>query len=181
MYIPIILGTAREGRLSEKVANFVLGEVKKTELESEIIDVRDFRIAATDKTRSLPAAKKFAEKASRADGFIIVTPEYNHGFSGELKMLLDMLYEEYFNKPVAFCGVSNGPIGGARGIQLLRLVCVSLGMYPILETVYFPMVKDLFDENNRIKDEGYIKRMQGLIKGITEHARVLKAGREQKV
>jgi len=179
MYLPIILGTAREGRQSEKVANFVLEQVKETALETEMIDVRDYRIAATDKTKKIPAAQSWEEKAARADGFIIVTPEYNHGFSGELKMLLDMLYEEYFNKPVAFCGVSSGPVGGARGIQLLRLVCISLGMYPILETVYFPMVQNLFDENNQIKDEAYKKKVQGLIKGITEHAQVLKAGREQ--
>src|SRR3989344_7966247 len=113
MYIPIILGTARKGRRSEKAANFVLQEFQKQEgVETELIDVRDYRIAATDNTGDLPEAKKFSEKAARADGFIIVSPEYDHGYPGELKMMLDMLYDEYNRKPVAICGVSMGQSGG---------------------------------------------------------------------
>jgi len=93
MYIPIILGTAREGRQSEKVAKFMLQETLKTGLETEIIDVHDFRIKATDNTEKSPLAKKLAEKVNKVDGFIIVSPEYNHGYPGELKMMLDMLYK----------------------------------------------------------------------------------------
>jgi len=102
MYIPIILGTAREGRQSEKVADFILHETLNSGLESEIIDVRDYRVEATDNTGELPQAKKLLEEISKADGLIIVSPEYNHGYPGELKMMLDMLYEEYSAKPVGF-------------------------------------------------------------------------------
>ena len=149
-YIPIILGTAREGRQSEKVANFVLQEVLKAGVESEIIDVRDFRIEATDNMGKLPQAIKFAEKVSRANGLIIVSPEYNHGYPGELKMMLDMLYGQYTHKPIGFCGVSVGPLGGARAVEQLRLVSIEFHMIPVREAVYFAGVMNLFETNGDI-------------------------------
>jgi len=89
MYIPIILGTARDGRQSEKVANFVLQEFKKREgIETEILDVRDYRLPATDNSGSSETAKRLAEHVLRADGFIMVVPEYNHTYPGELKFHL---------------------------------------------------------------------------------------------
>jgi len=177
MYIPIILGTAREGRQSEKVAKFMLEEVQKAGLETEIIDVRDYRIKATDNTGKIPEAQKLSEKVVKADGFIIISPEYNHTYPGELKMMLDMIYEQYARKPVGICGVSGGPLGGARGVQALRLTCIAFSMHPILETVYFSMVQDLFDEKGNIKDRSYEKKAKGLIDSLIWHAKALKGGK----
>jgi NAD(P)H-dependent FMN reductase len=160
MYIPIILGTAREGRESEKVAKFVLSEITDSGVESEIIDVRDYRILATNKTKNFPEAQKLSEKINRADGLIIVSPEYNHGYPGELKMMLDMLYEEYFGKPLGICGVSSGILGGARMVEQLRLVSIELHMIPIREAMYFGTVQDLFDESGNIKDGSYRDRLK---------------------
>jgi NAD(P)H-dependent FMN reductase len=120
MYIPVILGTAREGRQSEKVAKFMAGEVNRSGYDTEVIDVRDFRISATDNTLGSSQAKALSGKISRADAFIVVTPEYNHGYPGELKMMLDMLYDQWAKKPVGFVGVSAGGLGGARVIEQLR-------------------------------------------------------------
>lgn len=178
MYIPIILGTARQGRQSEKVANFVLDLAKKAGFDSEIVDVRDYRIEATDNTGEIPQAEKWEEKLIKADGLIVVSPEYNHTYPGELKMFLDMLYEQYSRKPVALCGVSEGRWGGTRGIQALRLTCLALGMHPILETVYFPEIKDLFDEAGRIKHKIFEKQVNGMIKSLSVHAEALKAARK---
>lgn len=181
MYIPIILGTAREGRQSEKAAKFMLDEVKKAGIQTELIDVRDYRIPATDNTQKSPAAKKLAEKISRADGYIIVSPEYNHGYPGELKMMLDMLYRQYFNKPVGICGVSAGPLGGTRAVEQLRLVAIELHMVPIREAVYFPNVYDLFDETGEIKDaEAYKKRAAVFLEELAWYAKALKQAREKK-
>ena len=166
MNIPVILGTAREGRQSEKVAKYVLDLVKKAGIESEIIDARDYRIPATNNTGEIPEAKKLAAKIVPADALIIIMPEYNHSFPGELKMMLDMLYEEYENKPVGICGVSSGPVGGARGMQSLRLVCIGLRMRPINAAVYFANVSDLFDKNGAIKDNSYEKKVMGLIDSL---------------
>lgn len=174
MYIPIILGTARSGRQSEKVAKYVLGLVKKAGLETEIVDVRDYRIEATDNTEEIPLAKKWEEKLLRSGGLIIVSPEYNHTYPGELKMFLDMLYEQYFKRPVGLVGVSVGPWGGTRGMQALRLTCLALGMHPVLETVYFHLVQDQFDDAGNIKNTSFEKSVNGQIKSLISHAEALK-------
>ena len=179
MYIPIILGTAREGRRSEKAANFVLREFQKQEgVETELIDVRDYRIAATDDTEEQEPAKRFSEKVSRADGLIIVAPEYNHGYPGELKMMLDMLYEEYNRKPVGICGVASGGMGGVRMVEKLRLVAIELQMVPIRTAVYFSNVKTLFDEQDNITDPSYPERLQKFFGELLWYAKALKAARE---
>lgn len=59
---------------------------------------------------------------TRADGLVIVSPEYNHGYPGEMKLMLDQLYKEYNRKPVGICGVSSGALGGARMVEQLRLI-----------------------------------------------------------
>jgi len=174
MYIPIILGTAREGRQSEKVASFMLKEIIKSNLESEIIDVRDYRIIATDNTGQSEQAKKLAEKITKADGLIIVSPEYNHGYPGELKMMLDLLYKEYTHKPVGFCGVSAGGLGGSRAVEQLRQVVIQFRMIPICEAVYFSMVQNLFDEAGNIKDESYHSRVQTFMNELISYAQKFK-------
>jgi len=179
MYIPIILGTAREGRQSKKAADFILNEVKKAGLETEFIDVRDYRIEATDNTKKSEPAKILSEKFNKADGFIIISPEYNHGYPGELKMMLDMFYSEYARKPVGFCGVSMGILGGARMVEQLRLVSIELHMVPIREAIYFPMIQNLFNEKGNIEDLSYEKKVEVFLEELIWYAKTLKKAREQ--
>lgn len=174
MYVPVILGTAREGRQSEKVANFVLGQAKRSGLETEIVDARDCRIAATDNTEEMLQAKNLEAKITRADGLIIVSPEYNHGYPGELKMMLDMLYEQYFFKPVGLCGVSAGGMGGCRVVEQLRQVVVQLHMVPTSEALYFSNVLNLFDEKGDIKDQSYFGRTKKFLDELVWYAKALK-------
>ncbi len=152
----------------------MLEETKKVGLESEIIDVRDFRIKATDNTGKIPQAKKLIDKIVKADGYIIVAPEYNHGYPGELKMMLDMFYSQYAKKPVGICGVSRGPLGGARMIQQLRQVCIAFNMVPLGRAIYFSNVWGLFDEKGNIKDESYYKKAKGLLDQLIWYAKALK-------
>src|SRR3989339_310389 len=148
MFIPVILGTAREGRQSEKVAQFVLEELRKTGNKTELIDVKDFPFPATG--AQIPHLKELQEKIIKADAYIIVSPEYNHGYPGELKQLLDSFYDEYARKPVGICGVSKRGFGGVRMIEQLRPVLIELGMIPIRESVYFKDVREIFDENGNL-------------------------------
>ncbi|MBI2591671.1 MAG: NAD(P)H-dependent oxidoreductase, partial [Candidatus Brennerbacteria bacterium] len=147
-------------------------------IETELIDVRDYRLPATDNTETSEMAKKFAEKISRADGFIIVAPEYNHSYPGELKMTLDMVFEQYARKPVAICGVSAGGLGGARMVEQLRLVAIEFHMVPIHNAVYFSSVKNLFDENGIIKDQSYMLKVQKLLDELVWYANALKEARK---
>ena len=165
--ILIILGTAREGRYSDKVAGFVSSVLKAEQIVNEIIDVRDYRLAASDNSEESLQAKKLAEKVVKADALIIVMPEYNHGYPGELKMMFDLLYGQYNGKVIGLCGVSKGPLGGARGLQALKLTLASVGAVPVIENVYFSNVQQLFDEKGVIKDPAYESRVKGLLKGIS--------------
>ena len=107
-FIPIILGTARAGRQSEKVAKAVYALLQNREdMEVKLIDVKDYIHGQTiPPWEKNDITKPWREIVARADGFFIVTPEYNHGYPGELKMLLDQELEAYFGKKVVVCGVS---------------------------------------------------------------------------
>ncbi len=166
MYIPIILGTAREGRQSEKVANFILSEVLSRGYESEILDVRNYRLQATDNSGNSDQAKMLSEKVLQSGAIIIVSPEYNHGYPGELKMMLDMLYKDWYHKPFGICGVSSGIFGGARMMKQLQQVCIELRMIPSGECLYFGKVQELFDESGKIKDEAYKDRVEKFLKEL---------------
>lgn len=183
LYIPVILGTARVGRQSEKVARFVFAELaKRPDVETELVDVKEY-IAG----RTVPPWEEHSllevwrKKAERADAFLIVSPEYNHSFPGELKMFIDSGYKEYFKKPMAIAGVSDGRIGGARMIEHLRQVIVTVGAVPILSSLYFFKVDELFDEKTgSIKDEGYYKRASECFDDLIWYAEALRAKREEK-
>ena len=181
MHFPVILGTARSGRQSEKAALFMLQKAREAGLESEIIDVRDYRLPATDNSKESPQAKKLAEKVERAEGLIIVSPEYNHGYPGELKMMLDMLFSEYAHKPVGICGVSSGPWGGVRMVEQLRLVCLAAHMVPTGEAVYFPRVQELFDDQGQFLGKSQHAQAKRLIEKLIWHARELKSERERQI
>lgn len=146
-YIPVVLGTSREGRYSERIAQFVLSIAQTFDIETELVDVKDFDTSHTISSWvENEKTKQWKEIAGRAAGFIIVSPEYNHSFPGELKVLIDMGLKEYEGKPVATVGVSSGKIGGARMIEHLLQIYVYLQMRPVMPSVNVSMVQDLLDK-----------------------------------
>jgi NAD(P)H-dependent FMN reductase len=179
LYIPIILGTARQGRQSEHVANFVLSEMKKRpEIETELIDVRKLKMRLDDAAEEMkdPA---YAEKMTRADGLVIVTPEYNHGYPGLLKHALDMCLEEYIHKTVGLVGVSAGPFGGSRVIEQMVQVVRELGLTVTFTDLNFSKVRDAFDEKGNLKDEKYVGRLAKFLNELVWMSRVMRHGREK--
>lgn len=113
-----------------------------------------------------------------ADALVIVAPEYNHGYPGPLKEMLDSLYEEYNYKPVGICGAS-GFLGGGRMVEQLRQVVIELKMAPIREAVYIPMVWDAFNTDGTPKDPNVVTRMEPFFKELFWWAEVLKEGRKK--
>lgn len=179
LFVPIFLGTAREGRESEKVARFVFRQAKfYGKFETELLDVHDFVGIAKTGAMEEEKSRSWSEIMKRADGLIIVSPEYNHGYPGELKLMLDQLYEEYNRKPVGICGVSAGILGGARMVEQLRLVFIELQMVPIRNAVYFSNVRNLFDEKGEIRDPSYADRLKTFFDELVWYALVLKEGRK---
>ena len=116
---------------------------------------------------------------TRADGLVIVTPEYNHGYPGLLKHALDMCLEEYIHKAVGVCGVSAGPFGGARMIQSLLPVLRELGLVTIFSDVYFGTAGKLFDPaTGKITDPAYTRRVGKFLDELAWMARALRYARE---
>jgi len=178
LFIPIILGTARQGRQSENVARFVFEQTKKrADVETELIDVRKLPMRLDDAGEQMKDPN-FSATIQRCDGLIIVTPEYNHGYPGLLKHALDMNLKEYIHKAVGICGVSAGPFGGARVIEGLLPVMRELGLVTIFEDVNFGNVEALFDEQGNMVDNNYVRRVRKFLDELIWMARVLRQGRE---
>lgn len=178
LFIPIVLGTARQGRQSEHAARFVFEQTKKrAKVETELIDVRNLPMRLDDAGEQMkdPA---FSATIERCDGVIIVTPEYNHGYPGLLKHALDMNLKEYIHKAVGICGVSAGVFGGARVIESLLPVMRELGLVTIFEDVNFGNVRKIFDDQGKLLDENYVRRVDKFLDELIWMSRVLRQGRE---
>jgi NAD(P)H-dependent FMN reductase len=178
LFIPLILGTARQGRQSEHVARFVFEQTKKRAgVETEFIDVRKLPMKLDDAGEDMKDPR-FAAIIQRCDGLIVVTPEYNHSFPGLLKHALDMNLKEYIHKAVGICGVSAGPFGGARVIETLLPVMRELGLVTIFEDVNFARVGTIFDETGKLLDHNFVRRVDTFLNELVWMSRVLRQGRE---
>lgn len=172
--IPLILGTIRIGRRSENVARLVHSHLTaRPDVESPFVDIRDvgFDFANEGENAKIPA---FSALMVAADGYVIVSPEYNHSYPGSLKMVLDTNFAEYANKAVGIVGVSDGPWGGVRMVENLVNYTQTLGMKPILKALHFPKVQDTFDEQGKLLDDKYPKRIETFLDDIIELTRMLK-------
>ncbi|PYL08587.1 MAG: NADPH-dependent FMN reductase [Verrucomicrobia bacterium] len=178
LFIPVILGTARQGRQSEHAARFVFEQTKKRAgVETELIDVRTLPMRLDDAGEQMKDAA-FSATIERCDALIVVTPEYNHGYPGLLKHALDMNLKEYIHKAVGICGVSAGPFGGTRVIEQLLPVMRELGLVTIFEDVNFGRIGSLFDKQGNLLDQNLIRRLDKFLNELIWMARVLRYGRE---
>lgn len=178
LYIPIVLGTNRDGNFSQKVSDFVLSEAEKYGFETELVKVGDYNHVKTDERNKATAWK---EKMSRADGLVIVSPEYNHGYPGELKLFLDAIYTEYKRKPLGICGVSKSILGGARMVEQLRLVSIELSMVPIRNAVYFNNIQDpeTFIGGELAEADSYAERLRVMFEELSWYGQALKEARQK--
>src|SRR5438270_6632220 len=178
LFIPILLGTVRPKRRSIMAAKLV-EKVGKTieDIEVQLVDPLDYKFPfdGNDPENKDP---RYSEMTKRADGFFIVTPEYNHSFPGTLKRMLDSELQNYIHKPVAFAGVSNGMFGGVRAIESLVNTVREMGMVATFSDVYFPQAQNLFDQEGNIIDQGYVRRIKRGYEELIWMARTLKYGRE---
>ena len=179
LFIPVILGTVRQGRASEHVARFVTAEIaRRPGVVTELIDIREYAFPMTGEAGDIKDPV-FSEQMMRADALVIVVPEYNHGYPGSLKHALDTCLKEYIHKAVGICGVSAGPFGGTRVIQSLLPVLRELGLVTIFWDGNFGNVGSLFDADGRLLDEAYIRRIDKFLKELIWMAKVLRYGREK--
>jgi NAD(P)H-dependent FMN reductase len=146
--IAVILGSTRPGRKGEAVANWVLEQAAaRTDATYELVDLADFPLPHLDEAVP-PSMAQYAkehtiawsQKIAGYDGYIFVSPEYNHSTSGVLKNAIDYLYTEWNNKAAAF--VAYGSVGGARAVEHLRGIASELQLAHVRQQLSFSMFTD---------------------------------------
>ena len=154
--MPVILGTPRQGRMSEHAAKLMWARIgQRSGVETELIDIAALPIPVDDAGEAVKDSA-FAEKMNRADALVIVTPEYNHGYPGLLKHVLDTNLKEYIHKAAGIVGVSASVFGGARAIENLISVLRELGLVTIFWDVNFTTVRSRFDKDGNLLDESFL-------------------------
>lgn len=146
VHLQIIMGSTRPGRFSEKPARWIFKKAEEQHgVEAELLDLREYPLPfyneplspSSLESYSSDVAQIWSEKVSQGDGYIIVTPEYNHGYPAVLKNALDFAYYPWNKKTVGF--VSYGGVSGARSVEQLRLVAIELQMAPVRNSVHIPV------------------------------------------
>lgn len=167
MKILVVLGSIREGRVGDKVSDWVMSEAKKRnpEFKYEFLDLKDYPMknyeesnhpAMLNGNTSDKNANKWIKKVKEADGFIFVTPEYNHLPSGALKNAIDYAYNEWAKKPIAYVSYG-GASGGSRVVEILRLAAIEEHMIPIRESVVIQFVHSKV-KDGRLEPDSYMEK-----------------------
>lgn len=172
LYVPIIAGSTRRDRQSIKVARFVHARLRQRPgVETDLLDLLEYNFPILEERLHRrddppPRLQEYADKIARADGLIIVTPEYNNGYPGVLKNALDYLLPEYERKPVGIVTVSAGGFGGLTCLAQLRLVTLGMGAFPIPESLPVSRVHDSFQEDGTPNDPAYERRAANFLDDV---------------
>lgn len=182
LYLPVLLGTVRDENRAKHVAAYVVRLLGERGVETRLVDPdalpfgvlrrREWEMAPQP-----PEVKAFVEDMARADGFVVVSPEYNHGYPGSLKNLLDHLFDEWGRKPFALVGLG-GVSGGLRMIEQMRQVVAGLEAVAIPAHVAVQQVSKAFGPGGPVEDEPrWRERFGRTFDELEWYARALKAAR----
>lgn len=170
MHLQIIVGSIREGRTSMPVAEWALEQARQRgEVTVELVDLKEWDLPmltfATPpvamKSYEDPLQGRWAAKVAEADGFVFVSPEYNHGYSPALKNALDYVYREWNRKPAAF--ISFGGAFGARSVGQLRQVLGALQIAPLNAALHIREIGKKMDGGIFNGDEKDVKAFAGVL------------------
>lgn len=171
--ISIISSSVRTGRKSHRVALYFKNFLEENKLASvEILDLETYAFPLFDERLRLqpapePGVLEFAGKIQATDGVIIVTPEYNGGYPASLKNVIDLLYNEWYHKPLAISTVSDGIFGGTQVITSLQFTLWKIRAWTVPAMFPVPKVDEAFDENGIPSDKaGTDKRASLFIKEL---------------
>jgi NAD(P)H-dependent FMN reductase len=166
LVIPVLLGTIRAGRRSAHVARHVLRELEgRPGIDTRLLDLAELDLPMMRRRLSEaddppPGLVEFSVTVARADGLLIVAPEYKSGYPGALKNALDYLNAGAFRrKPIGIVTVSSGGFGGINCLSQLRLVCLAMGGVPIPVTMPVSRVEEGFDDDGGLRDGKLSERL----------------------
>ena len=171
--IAIVSPSVRKGRYSHRAALYFKNFLEEKNLSAvEMLDLFKYNFPLFDerlKYLESPSAEivDFGEKVRAADGIIIITPEYNGGYPASLKNAIDLLYDEWHRKPIAFVTVSEGNAAGAQVITSIQFVLWKMGAQTIPFSFRIPNIRSTFDENGTPADKSVMdKRASAFIKEL---------------
>jgi len=184
LYLPVLYGSVRAERKSIHVAQFAAERLAlRPNVETRLFDPKNMpfgnlEFRTWEWKEAPPEVAQFVGEMARADGFVVVTPEYNHGYPGTLKNLLDHLYDEWNRKPFGLVG-AGGMYGGARAIDGLRLVIPGLEAISVPAMVGVTNVEKTFDANGPLSDRaGWERRFDRFFTELEWYARALQRARQ---
>jgi NAD(P)H-dependent FMN reductase len=178
--IPVVLGSVRQGRLSEGPAHLLVDRLTRLGCTAPLLDLRALDLPVFGMSRDqddLPAVLQLKATAARADAIVWLTPEYNHGYTSAIKNAIDYLHGEITRKPMAVCGLSRGNLGGVRAVEQLKLVLLELRAVTIRDSVYFSDARNLHDRDGALLRPEYIGRIDDMLAELLWYTRILTWGR----
>jgi len=185
LHFVILYGSVRETRQGIKAARFIVDQLGRRAHATTLVDPRERRLPLLDrmykeykKGEAPPVLEKLAETYRAADGFVLVSGEYNHGIPPALKNLLDHFLEEYFFRPSAIVCYSAGAFGGVRAPMQLRMTLGELGMPSIPSIFPIPHVQDAFDDCGRAKQPVFEQRVTRFLTELEWYAEALRRARQ---
>lgn len=180
--IPVVLGSVRPRRLSERPAHLLVERLARLGCRAPLVDLRALDLPVFGMSRDqdeVPAVIELKTIAAEANAIVWLTPEYNHGYTSAIKNAVDYLHHEITRKPMAVCGLSGGGLGGARAVEQLKLVLLELRAVTIRDSVYFSDARALFDQDGTLQRPEYVGRIDDMLAELIWYAQTLTWGRTQ--
>lgn len=185
LLFPVILGSVRRDREGIKAARYIIGKLAARDHEPVLVDPCDKELPLLDrmykefpKGEAPPVLEELADLFRRADGFVIVSAEYNQSVPPALKNLLDHFLEEYFWRPSAIMSYSAGRFGGVRAAVALRTILAELGMPSVPSVLAIPTIGRALKEDGSPTEEWIDKSADRFIDEFVWYAEALKAQRD---
>jgi NAD(P)H-dependent FMN reductase len=181
LFIPVILGSIRQGRRSHAAAQLLAERVSAGGHRTVLVDLAELGLPMYDEAESSEqhaAVGEFRRLLGESQASVWLTPEYNHGYTAAIKNAIDYLHGELRRKPALVCGLSGGAIGGARAVEQLKMVLVELHAVTIRESIYFADARTLFDDGEAPRRAGLVERIDYAIAELDWYAQTLVWGRD---
>lgn len=183
--VTVFVGSVRDGRQGRRVADWVASSLESRGHSVHLVDPADYEqlLAMQHMYKSVDEPSEVFSQLRKAvvsaDGYVVVTPEYNHSFSGAVKNALDVFLEEYYFKCFGIVSYSAGGFGGVRAAEHLRCVVAELGAPAIPTSLPISNVGSVFDDEGQLLDESYAARLEKFLEEFEWFVDALAAKREQ--
>jgi NAD(P)H-dependent FMN reductase len=176
--VAVLIGSTREGRFGGTVARWFLTQAReRADMALDVIDLADIDLPMVYPQRPEPAELAYIERIDRADAFVVITPEYNHGYPASLKQAIDLPRTQWQRKPVGFVSYG-GTAGGLRAVEQLRQVFAELHAVTMRDSVSFHMAWELFDEAGKASEpSGCNDAAHTMLEHLAWWATALRTGR----